>query len=590
MAHYHPPSSLRVRCLSRPPAPAPAPSPLAPPPKLRRRFVFKFVPILNPDGVANGHYRADTLAVNLNRCYATPTLAEHPSVYAVRSVVEQHHNAGNLYVYLDMHAHASKRGVFLYGNRLDNLDNQVQNLLFARLVAVNSPFLDFDACNFSEKNMKAEDRKGGPETSKEGSGRVAVFRMTNINHSYTLECNYNEGKYFPGDGKDAGTGGTGGGDIGGGGKGSTRAGGLPSYVKYSPESWVNVGEACAMAILDLEGPKVNRWSLLPRSQYHDLDGARRALWNRLKNTCPAYRQQARTVPKKQSRSNGAGVGGDGGAAEGSSKVGRRRPSRRPHNPNNGGGGEAKESRGGKVLKESRAMGNNFIKGTEGGGHGQQGARAGVGRRSMAAGGGKGTAGGKSAGSGGGKRPPPAPGNRGMGGVRVTSGRAGRTQPPEPPPEEGGTRIPRPKHRVKGLVNYRHHHRPTSGVQAQGMATMVGPSAEVRQRHPRAQSSPTSVRAGAMRGGMPLLAGGPAPFLDSRPLGSSRIPRTSGGLPKRVQGWTGGGGAMPAKDQQRSRGTVLRVSGARSLTMPAAGSTGDGRSLSHDHLLPRELPA
>lgn len=29
-------------------------------------FVFKFVPVLNPDGVARGYYRLDTLAQNLN--------------------------------------------------------------------------------------------------------------------------------------------------------------------------------------------------------------------------------------------------------------------------------------------------------------------------------------------------------------------------------------------------------------------------------------------------------------------------------------------------------------------------------------------
>lgn len=83
-------------------------------------------------------------------------------------------------LYVDLHAHATKRGCFFYGNFFKEEKQQVENMLYPRLVGLNSPHLDFEHCVFSEKNMYSSDKRDG--TSKEGSGRVALHKATGLIH------------------------------------------------------------------------------------------------------------------------------------------------------------------------------------------------------------------------------------------------------------------------------------------------------------------------------------------------------------------------------------------------------------------------
>ena len=89
-------------------------------------------------------------------------------------------SGGGLAFYVDLHGHASKRGCFMYGNYIEDEDKYVQCLLFPKLVSVNSAHFDFTACNFTEKNMYSHDKRDG--MSKEGSGRVAMYKMTGLPH------------------------------------------------------------------------------------------------------------------------------------------------------------------------------------------------------------------------------------------------------------------------------------------------------------------------------------------------------------------------------------------------------------------------
>ena len=65
----------------------------------------------------------------------------------------------------------------MYGNHCERLEDQVENVLWARLISINSPYFDFDGCNFSEQNMKTKDKRDNGQT-KEGSKGYVIYTIT----------------------------------------------------------------------------------------------------------------------------------------------------------------------------------------------------------------------------------------------------------------------------------------------------------------------------------------------------------------------------------------------------------------------------
>ena len=57
---------------------------------LRSLFVFKIVPMINPDGVFRGFFRTDTRGNDLNRQYLNPSIVFHPTVYAIKQILAYH--------------------------------------------------------------------------------------------------------------------------------------------------------------------------------------------------------------------------------------------------------------------------------------------------------------------------------------------------------------------------------------------------------------------------------------------------------------------------------------------------------------------
>lgn len=166
----------------------------------------------------------------------------------------------NMFLYIDLHGHASKKGVFMYGNHLPSTIEAVECMLLPRLMSMNSQHFHYDACNFSERNMYYKGKRDG--LSKEGSGRVAIYKCTGLIKSYTLECNYNTGKsvnILPPRGKEP----------------VTAKVQSPVPPKYTPAVFEEVGRALGPSILDLTNS--NPQTRIHNSEFRTLQGMRNTL-------------------------------------------------------------------------------------------------------------------------------------------------------------------------------------------------------------------------------------------------------------------------------------------------------------------------
>lgn len=83
---------------------------------LREKFVFKIIPMLNPDGVINGNYRTSLAGCDLNRRWTSPDKILHPTIYYTKEMIKRFNKKCNkIGVMIDIHGHSSKQGVFVYG-------------------------------------------------------------------------------------------------------------------------------------------------------------------------------------------------------------------------------------------------------------------------------------------------------------------------------------------------------------------------------------------------------------------------------------------------------------------------------------------
>uniref|UniRef100_A0A7N9IFQ3 Cytosolic carboxypeptidase 1 n=1 Tax=Macaca fascicularis TaxID=9541 RepID=A0A7N9IFQ3_MACFA len=83
---------------------------------LRESYIFKIVPMLNPDGVINGNHRCSLSGEDLNRQWQSPNPDLHPTIYHAKGLLQYLAAVKRLpLVYCDYHGHSRKKNVFMYG-------------------------------------------------------------------------------------------------------------------------------------------------------------------------------------------------------------------------------------------------------------------------------------------------------------------------------------------------------------------------------------------------------------------------------------------------------------------------------------------
>ncbi|XP_045763673.1 cytosolic carboxypeptidase Nna1-like [Maniola jurtina] len=147
--------------------------------ELREKFIFKLVPMLNPDGVIVGNNRCSLTGKDLNRQYRTVIRETYPPVWHTKVMIRRLQEECGVAMYVDLHAHSRKHNVFIYGcESRKNSDKRLEEQVFPLMLHKNA------ADKFSFENCKFRIQR-----SKEGTARVVIW-MLGVANSYTMEASF----------------------------------------------------------------------------------------------------------------------------------------------------------------------------------------------------------------------------------------------------------------------------------------------------------------------------------------------------------------------------------------------------------------
>ena len=158
---------------------------------LRKNYIFKIIPMLNPDGVIRGNFRMNSIGKDLNRMWTEENEENSPSVFYCHKMIQKTLNSRNIYFFCDFHGHSSKNNFFLYSCKSHNEFLKIGNnniipnphkkklsyieLIFQEIYSKENIFFDKNSC--INKILP----------SKIKTARAVLKNRYNIDYSYCLE-------------------------------------------------------------------------------------------------------------------------------------------------------------------------------------------------------------------------------------------------------------------------------------------------------------------------------------------------------------------------------------------------------------------
>jgi hypothetical protein len=142
--------------------------------ELRKRVVFKLVPILNIDGVIGGNYRTSFAGVDINRMFgenANKRLNPESTKLKELALTDKRTT-----FYFDLHGHSSKKSVFMYGPHFPlHSEHYMKIRVLPKLLQQRSEMFRYFSCRFAN------------EASKRNCSRLVISRALPLPNCYTIE-------------------------------------------------------------------------------------------------------------------------------------------------------------------------------------------------------------------------------------------------------------------------------------------------------------------------------------------------------------------------------------------------------------------